>query len=43
MVCHGISFSKILLTDSFLRVTKIRRLRSRGYRGQGAGRGTASS
>ena len=28
MICHGTSFSKSLLADSFLRVTTIRRLRS---------------
>ena len=28
MVCHGTSFSKSLLTNYFLRVTRIRRLRS---------------
>ena len=28
MVCHGTSFSKSLVTDSFLGVTRIQRLRS---------------
>ena len=43
MVCHGTSFNKSLLTDSFLDVTRIRRLRSRGYKGRGTCQGTASS